>query len=57
MIKYEIKLHKQLSLLNGKLVYVLWKKVSGEHGYCTRGIYQGTKKECKEELKKIKEGE
>lgn len=57
MTKYNIKLHKQLSLLNGKLMYVLWKEVYGEHSIGIKGIYQGSKKECQEELRKIKGGE
>ena len=46
MVKYKIQKHKQL----GK--YVLWK----ENKYSCRGIYQGTKQECEDKLKELKEG-
>lgn len=48
MIKYNIGKHKQLSLLEGKPIYVLW----AETEYSCRGIFQGTKLECEEEKKK-----
>lgn len=51
MIKYNINKHKQLSEINKKDIYVLWK----ESKYSCRGIFQGTKQECQNKLKKIKE--
>ena len=51
MIKYSISKHNQLSELKGKEVYVLWK----ENKYSCRGIFQGTKKECEDKRKEIKE--
>ena len=47
-IKYTIQKHKQLDK------FVLWKETKTEHGIGFRGIFQGTKKECEEYLKKIK---
>lgn len=55
MIKYSISKHKQLSELNNKDVYVLWKENKTKYGMGIRGIFQGTKKECEEKLKEIKE--
>lgn len=49
-IKYTIQKHKQLDK------FVLWKETKTEHGIGFRGIFQGTKKECEEYLKKIKGG-
>lgn len=54
MIKYTIEKHNQLSELNKKSMYVLWKEVTSEHGFGVKGIYQGTKKECQEKLKEIR---
>ena len=54
MTKYTIERHNQLSELNKKSMYVLWKEVNSEHGFCVRGIFQGSKKECEEKLKQIK---
>lgn len=50
MIKYSISKHKQLTELNNRSIYVLWK----ESDYGCRGIYQGTKKACREKLKEMK---
>lgn len=47
-IKYSIEYHKQL----GK--YIIWGEINSEHGFCVRGIFQGTKKECQEKLNEIK---
>ena len=49
-IKYTIEKHNQLSELKGKDIYVLWK----QNKYSSRGIYQGTKKECEEKLKEVR---
>ena len=53
-IKYTIKKHEQLSELNNKNIYVLWKEGESDSAYGCRGIFQGTRKECEEELSKIK---
>lgn len=53
MIKFSISKHKQLSELNNKDIYVLWK----ESDYGCRGIYQGSKKNCKIKLKELKYAE
>lgn len=50
MFNYNIEKHKQLTEINKKDTYVLWKS----KGYSIRGIYQGSKKECEEKLKEIK---
>ena len=50
MIRYSISKHKQLTELNNRNIYVLWK----ESDYGSRGIYQGTKKACREKLKEMK---
>lgn len=47
-IKYYIQYHKGM----GK--YIIWSEFNSKHGYCVRGIFQGTKKECQEKLKEIK---
>lgn len=47
-ITYKIEKHEQL----GK--YILWKETKTEHGLCVRSIFQGTKKECEDELLKIR---
>ena len=49
-IKYTIEKHAQL----GK--YIIWRDVESSHGFCTKGIFQGTRKECQEELEKIRGG-
>ena len=51
MVRYSISKHKQL----GK--YVLWAENKSSHGFCIKGIFQGTKQECEEKLKEIKGGE
>ena len=48
-MKYSIKKHKQLSELHNKDVYVLWKECK----YGCRGIFQGTKEDCKDRLKEM----
>ena len=50
MVKYSIEKHKQLTELNNKDTYVLWKEV----GYSCGCIFQGSKQECKDKLKEIK---
>ena len=47
MVKYTIEKHKQMNC------YILWKNVKRDHSYGCRGIFQGTRKECKEKLKEI----
>ena len=54
MTKYTIEKHNQLSELNGKDTYVLWREVNSKHGFCVRGIFQGSKKECQEYLERLK---
>ena len=56
MAKYKIQKHKQLTDLNNKDVYIIWKETKSEHGYGTKGIYQGTKDECKKKLEQIRGG-
>lgn len=52
-VKYTIEKHHKLGKsVNGN--YVLWKEVISERGYGIKGIFQGTKQECKEKLKEIK---
>lgn len=46
MIKYTISKHEQLGC------YVLWK----EKDYSSRGIFHGTKQECENKLKEVKNG-
>lgn len=47
-IKYTIEYHKQLEK------WILWKEVNSTHGFCVKGIFQGTKKECQKKLKEIR---
>jgi len=49
--KYSISKHRQLSEMNNKDIYVLWKETK----YSCGSIFQGTKKECEDRLKEIKE--
>ena len=49
-IRYTIEKHNQLSEINNKDMYVLWK----QNKYSSRGIFQGSKKECEDKLKEIK---
>lgn len=49
-IRYTIEKHNQLSEINNKEIYVLWK----QNKYSSRGIFQGTKKECEDKRKEIK---
>lgn len=51
IIKYTIEKHKQL----GK--YVVWKETKSEHGYGVKGVFQGTRQECKNYLEELKKGE
>lgn len=48
MINYSIKKHKQMGC------YILWKDIENKRSYASHCIYQGTRKECEEELNKIK---
>ena len=55
-IKYSIEKHNNL----GKDVegnYVLWKEVESEHGWGVKGIFQGTRHQCINKLKEIREGD
>jgi len=47
MIKYKIKKHKQLGC------YILWKESYSKYGMGCRGIYHGTKEECKIKKKEL----
>ena len=49
-IRYTIKKHNQLSEINNKDMYLLWK----QNKYSSRGIFQGSKKECEEKLREMK---
>ena len=51
IIKYTIQKHKQL----GK--YVVWQETKTKHGYGSKGVFQGNRKECKEYLEELKESE
>lgn len=52
-VKYTIEKHHKLGKnVNGN--YVLWKEVTSDHGCGCKGIFQGTKKECQNELERIK---
>ena len=51
MIKYTISFHKQMNC------YILWKECDSKHGFCVRGIYKGTYKECLEHRKDMILGE
>lgn len=51
-MRYSIKLHEHLTELNKRNTYVLW----AETDYSCRGVFQGTREQCLEELKKRKEG-
>jgi hypothetical protein len=55
-INYFIKKHNKLgSKVKGD--YVLWKEVHSERGWGIKGVFQGSKQECEEELQRIrKEG-
>lgn len=57
IIKYVIQKHKQLTELNKEDTYVVWKETKTEHGYGVKGVFQGTKKDCKEYLETLKKGE
>lgn len=48
-IKYSIEKHKQLNC------YVIWKELVRDKGFNVLGIFHGTKKECQEKLKELKE--
>lgn len=50
MCKYTISKHKSL----GK--YVVWKETKTEYGYGCIGVFQGTKQQCEEKLKEVKNG-
>ena len=58
-IKYYIQKHNNLG---DKVIgnYVLWKESHSEHeygccnGYGCRGIFQGTREECKMKLKEVR---
>ena len=52
-IKYSIKKHNNLGdKVEGN--YVLWKEVESERGWGVKGIFQGTKEECKNKLNEIR---
>jgi hypothetical protein len=52
-VKYSIEKHDKLGdKVKGH--HVLWQTAESERGYCVRGIFHGTKKECEEKLKEIK---
>ena len=48
MTKYVIEKHEQLNK------YVVWKETETKRGFCIRGIFQGSRKQCEEFLDKIK---
>jgi hypothetical protein len=48
-VKYTIEYHNLMKK------YILWKEVNSDKGFCVKGIYAGTKKECREKLKEIKD--
>ena len=48
MVKYTVE-----KSANGDY-YVLWKNVSNGHGLSCTGIFKGTRRECYNELKKIR---
>lgn len=48
IIKYTIQKHKQLSK------YVVWCETKIEHGYGAKGVFQGTRQECRDYLEMIK---
>lgn len=47
-IKYSIEYHKGLDM------YVLWAEINSKTGFCVKGIYHGTRKECQQRLNEIK---
>lgn len=50
----EKKIYYTIEYHNLMKKYILWKNVDSKNGYATKGIYAGTKKECKEYLKNLK---
>lgn len=46
--KYTIQKHKQLGC------YVVWCETKTEHGYGAKGVFQGTRQECKDYLETLK---
>lgn len=54
-IKYYIGKYNNKSDKPGD--YAVWKEVQLEHGIGVKSVFQGTKKECEKELKRIKSSE
>ena len=53
IIKYTIeKCYKLGDKVKGN--YVVWCESKSENGYGVKGVFQGTKKECKEYLETLK---
>ena len=57
IVKYVIQKHKQLSKLNSKDIYVVWCEIQGEHHCGCKGVFQGTRQECRNYLDELKKGE
>ena len=53
-IKYTIEYHKQLSELERKPIYILWKNITSKRGGNVIAIHKGSHKDCYEKLKEIK---
>ena len=51
IMKYSISKHKQLDC------YVVWCETKTDNGYGCKGVFQGTRQECKEYLERLKESE
>ena len=47
IVKYKIEKHKEG-------YYVVWCETKTEHGYGSKGVFQGTKEECKKYLEVLK---
>lgn len=52
-IRYTIEYHKQLSLIEGKKIYILWKDIESKRGGNVTAIFKGSRKDCYNKLKEI----
>jgi len=52
-----MKINYTLEYNSTNKTWVVWKNLESEHSYNFYKVYEGSKKECQERLKEIKNGE